>query len=100
MYAERLNTGPLMPTTADLDDAQLLDRARALLASGKAPISSLSGIWGGAGRNETCSVCGLAIRPDEIGFDLVFRASEGEIELHMHSRCRRAWERAWQAESD
>lgn len=89
-----------MQTAADLDDAQLLDRARALLASGQAPASELSGIWGGPGRNEPCSICGLAIRPDEIGFDLLFRAPPSEIELHMHTRCRSAWEHALQTDCE
>jgi hypothetical protein len=36
----------------------------------------------------------MLVRPDEIGFDLAFRTRGHEVELHMHSRCRIAWEQA------
>lgn len=86
-----------MPTVSDLDDMELLARARALLAS--RPMGEPSGTWAGSGRNELCSVCGVPIGPAEIGFDLLFRTPQCELELHMHSRCRSAWERALQARS-
>jgi hypothetical protein len=41
-------------------------------------------------------VCQVLVRPDEIGFDLSFRMPQREVELHMHSRCRIAWEHARQ----
>jgi len=82
-----------MPDGADLTDIALQDCVRALLASGKLPADKASAVWAGPGNNEQCSICRLPIRPEEIGFDLLFFASRGEIELHMHRRCNFAWER-------
>jgi hypothetical protein len=80
--------------TADLDDIQLRERARTLLASGRLPSLEPSILWEGSGRDETCCVCRLLVRGDEIGFDLSFGMPGRDAELHMHSRCRIAWEQA------
>lgn len=81
-------------TGADLDDSQLRERARALLDSGKLPSAEPSSLWAGSGRDEVCCLCRILVRRNEIGFDLAFRAPGDEVELHMHARCRIAWEQA------
>jgi hypothetical protein len=83
-----------MAMAADFDDSELYERARDLLVSGKLPPGEPSGVWGGPGRGEQCRVCLSVVRPEEIGFDVSFRTRDTEIELHVHSRCRIAWERA------
>jgi len=81
-------------TVADIDEGVLRERARRLLMSGKLPGSDPAVSWAGSGRGEPCCVCQILVRPDEIGFDLSFRMPQREVELHMHSRCRIAWEQA------
>jgi len=81
-------------TVADIDEGVLRERARRLLMSGKLPGGDPAVSWAGSGRGEPCCVCQILVRPDEIGFDLSFRMSQREVELHMHSRCRIAWEQA------
>ena len=79
---------------ADIDESMLRERARQLLISGKLPCSDPAVSWAGSGRGEPCCVCMLLVRPDEIAFDLSFTESAARAELHMHSRCRIAWEQA------
>lgn len=81
-------------TVADIDAGVLRERARRLLISGKLPAADPAVSWAGSGRGEPCCVCQVLVRPDEIGFDLSFRMPQREVELHMHSRCRIAWEQA------
>ena len=81
-------------TVADIDEGVLRERARRLLISGKLPGGDPAVSWAGSGRGEPCCVCQILVRPDEIGFDLSFRMPQCEVELHMHSRCRIAWEQA------
>jgi hypothetical protein len=81
-------------TTATIEESELRDRARQLLASGRLPFSEPAASWAGSGRGEACCVCHRLVQPDEIGFDLSFRMPQREVELHMHSRCRIAWEQA------
>ena len=81
-------------TVADIDEGVLRERARRLLISGKLPGGDPAVSWAGSGRGEPCCVCQILVRPDEIGFDLSFRLPQREVELHMHSRCRIAWEQA------
>lgn len=78
----------------DPEDSALRARARALLDAGKLPQAEPSSTWAGSGRDEACCVCRILVRRDEIGFDLAFRSSGDEVELHMHTRCRIAWEQA------
>jgi hypothetical protein len=79
-------------TRANLDELELRRRASGLLASGRLPSGEPSAIWAGSGRGERCCVCHVPVSPDEIGCDLAFRMREREVELHMHNRCRAAWE--------
>ncbi|HKQ15898.1 MAG TPA: hypothetical protein VJT80_20840 [Steroidobacteraceae bacterium] len=81
-------------TVADIDASVLRERARRLLISGKLPCSDPAVSWAGSGRDEPCCVCQLLVRQDEIAFDLSFAESAARAELHMHSRCRIAWEQA------
>ena len=81
-----------MPIGAQLEDIELQHRVRSLLVSGKLPLNEASGVWAGSGRNEACSICEVPIRRRETAFDLLFRTPQGDIELHMHGRCRGAWE--------
>jgi hypothetical protein len=79
-------------TPANVDEIELRQRASGLLASGRLPRIEPSATWAGSGRGERCAICHILVRPDEIGFDLSFRLPEREVELHMHNRCRIAWE--------
>jgi len=79
-------------TVANLNEAELRQRASGLLASGRLPTDEPSATWAGSGRGERCCVCHVQVRSDEIGFDLSFQSTERELELHMHTRCRIAWE--------
>ena len=81
-------------TVADLDERELRERARRLLISGRLPFSDPVASWAGAGRGQRCYVCHVLVRPDQIAFDLAFRTAQSEVELHMHSGCRTAWEQA------
>jgi hypothetical protein len=77
-------------TVAKIDEVELRQRASGLLASGRLPWDEPAATWAGSGRGERCCVCQVLVRPDEIAFDLSFRKPERE--LHMHNRCRIAWE--------
>jgi len=79
-------------TPANLNEIELRQRASGLLATGRLPSNEPSATWAGSGRGERCCVCHVLVRSDEIGFDLSFRTPEREVELHMHTRCRVAWE--------
>lgn len=79
-------------TPANFDELELRQRASGLLAAGRLPTDEPSATWAGSGRGERCCVCHVLVKPDEIGFDLSFRMPEREVELHMHNRCRIAWE--------
>lgn len=79
-------------TPANLDEAALRQRASGLLAAGRLPASEPSATWAGSGRGERCCVCHVLVSQSEIGCDLAFRTPEREVELHMHNRCRIAWE--------
>ena len=79
-------------TPTNINDTELRQRASGLLASGRLPTDEPSATWAGSGRGERCCVCHVQVRADEIGFDLSFRTRGREVELHMHSRCRVAWE--------
>jgi hypothetical protein len=79
---------------ADIDETSLRERAKQLLVAGRLPSSDPAISWAGSGRGERCCVCHVLVRPDQIGFDLAFRMPQREVELHMHSRCRIAWEQA------
>ena len=81
-------------TVPDIDARALRERARLLLISGKLPSGDPAVSWAGSGRGDPCCVCQVLVRPDQIGFDLAFRMPQREVELHMHSRCRIAWEQA------
>jgi hypothetical protein len=81
-------------TIADIDEGALRERARQLLVSGWLPSSDPAVSWAGSGRGEPCCVCRVLVRPDEIGFDLSFAQAQAPVELHMHLRCRIAWEQA------
>ena len=78
--------------SVNASESELQQRASGLLASGRLPRDEPSATWAGSGRGERCCVCNVLVRPDEIGFDLSFRMPEREVELHMHNRCRIAWE--------
>lgn len=79
-------------TSVYVDEALLRQRASGLLACGRLPTGEPSATWAGSGRGERCCVCQVLVRADEIGFDLSFRTAHREVELHMHNRCRIAWE--------
>lgn len=79
-------------TTANMNESELRQRVSGLLAAGRLPASDPYATWAGSGRGERCYVCHVLVREDEIGFDLAFRTPEREVELHMHSQCRSAWE--------
>ena len=79
-------------TPTGIDEMELRQRASGLLASGRLPADEPSATWAGSGRGERCCVCHVLVQSDEIGFDLSFRMSEREVELHMHNRFRIAWE--------
>jgi hypothetical protein len=81
-------------TIAEIDETSLRERARQLLLAGRLPSSDPATSWAGSGRGERCCVCQVLVRPDQIGFDLAFRMPQREVELHMHSRCRIAWDQA------
>ena len=81
-------------TIGDIDEISLRERAKQLLITGRLPFSDPATSWAGCGRGEPCCICQVLVRPDQIGFDLAFRMPQREVELHMHSRCRIAWEQA------
>jgi hypothetical protein len=81
-------------TIADIDEISLRERAKQLLAAGRLPSGDPTTSWAGSGRGEPCCICQVLVRSDQIGFDLAFRMPQREVELHMHSRCRIAWEQA------
>ena len=81
-------------TIGDIDEISLRERAKQLLITGRLPFSDPATSWAGSGRGEPCCICQVLVRPDQIGFDLAFRMPQREVELHMHSRCRIAWEQA------
>jgi hypothetical protein len=48
--------------------------------------------WAGHGTGALCNVCGLAIRPSDIEYEVELVASVTVRNLHFHFNCYRAWE--------
>jgi hypothetical protein len=57
------------------------------------PLRRADRMWGGACHGATCTVCGLTISPEELGYELEFAQEGREWASHfLHVRCFAAWE--------
>jgi hypothetical protein len=77
------------------DEADLRERARHAISTGRLPHRRPDRMWGGPGNGATCAVCGEPVSREEMGFDLEFArpASRPAAVTHQfHVRCFAAWE--------
>ena len=85
--------GPI-PDGAVTDHEALRQRlAREAMQKGRMPDRPTDRVWGGAGRGETCSICSLAVTPQDLGYELEF-AEDGQVVANhfLHGPCFTAWE--------
>ncbi|HET6584467.1 MAG TPA: hypothetical protein VFG69_13490, partial [Nannocystaceae bacterium] len=78
------------------DDGELRRHVRESILTGRLPRRPADRVWGGAGSDCTCSVCGRRVGAEELEFELEFDRSEPAgppQRLHAHAGCLRAWER-------
>ena len=80
-----------------LDEDILRRMARDAIAAGRLPGLTPNRMWGGNGTGARCAVCGHAVTPDEVGFDLEFAGGNGNghgsrAEHVVHVACFAAWE--------
>ena len=79
-----------MPLTEN--EEALFALARKLIANGTLPSAVPGGLaWAGCGTGETCSLCELTIKPEQIGYELT---GNGGVTLHFHMRCHAIWQLA------
>jgi hypothetical protein len=65
--------------------------ARRALEFGRIPAVKTSGTWGGFGSGAACSVCSIAIAPEQLEMEVEFSHQPGRS-YHLHVACFHAWE--------
>lgn len=77
------------------DERTLRRKARQAIRGGKLPARFPDRTWGGPGGGERCTICGAAIKRDELELEIEFAAKDGSSDRdrhHVHIRCFAAWE--------
>lgn len=72
-----------------MDDAQVRDRVRALLAAGRLPGNDPLKLWAGPSTAKVCSCCGEVVNTAteyELDFDF-----DGNVTILFHPRCYAIW---------
>jgi hypothetical protein len=78
-----------------IDETTLRRKAREAVQSGKLPNRRPTHLWGGNGHGTPCSICGVPVQRDEIGYELEFAADNHDAdgqEYYVHMSCFRAWD--------
>ena len=77
------------------DETHLRAQAREAVRAGKLPSRHPDRTWGGPGVGAPCSVCGEAVKKDQLEFEIQFVRdgdNPGLDKFHLHVRCFAAWE--------
>jgi hypothetical protein len=79
-----------------MSEERLREKVREALRTGKLPDHPPERTWGGRGSGGSyCSICGDAIKADQVEFELEFSHGvngNGSGSLHVHLRCFSAWD--------
>jgi len=78
-----------MPLTEP--EKALFALARQHIANGSLPRAVPRSVWAGSATGATCSLCELAIEPNQIGYE--FTGNDG-VTYHFHMRCHAIWQLA------
>jgi hypothetical protein len=77
------------------DELNLRGKAREAIRSGRLPTEAPNRTFGGNGSGQLCLVCGDAVRPDQVEFEIEYNrhgVEPGLDRYHLHPRCFAAWE--------
>jgi hypothetical protein len=77
------------------NEAALGRLARIVLENGQLPSHDPDRTWRGPGIGAACAVCGHAVTPDQVEYEVQFARDGGSPELdrfHLHLRCFAVWE--------
>ncbi len=79
-----------------MDENTLRQKARAAIVAGKLPHRRPDRTWGGKGGGIACSVCGEAVAPQDLEYELEYASGSGSSpglgSYHLHVRCFAAWD--------
>ena len=73
----------------------LLAKSRKAVKEATLPLRRPDRIWGGPGEGTECSICRIAVKREELEFEVEFRANgdeRGAERHHVHLRCFEAWD--------
>ena len=77
------------------DEPDLHERARDAIRAGRLPNRRPERMWGGPSVGADCAICGLAVMPAELEFEIEFVRNGGDPGVdryNVHIRCFTAWE--------
>jgi hypothetical protein len=77
------------------DELDLRKKARIAIEGGKVPRRRPDGTWAGPGTGDECAICGIAVRREEVEFEIEFAREGGPPAVdryRVHTRCFAAWE--------
>jgi hypothetical protein len=66
--------------------------AREYIAAGRLPHTVPASVGAGSGSRGVCSLCGLTIEPDHIGYE--FLSADGSVTFRFHMPCHAIWQLA------
>lgn len=88
-----MSDGGLIPGNVIDDEALRRMMARDVMRMGRLPRRPADRMWGSTGKDTNCTICALAITPQEPGYELQFTEDGREWTIHfLHIRCFAAWE--------
>jgi hypothetical protein len=74
---------------------ELLSRAIALVRNGTLPRESAPGVLAGPGKNKSCALCGAAIAPGTVEYEMTSTQADGSSRAYcLHIPCYHAWKQA------
>lgn len=90
---DKINRSDVGPTPAIDDTALRMKFAREAIQLGRLPVRRADRMWGGTCHGASCTVCGLSVTLEELGYELEF-AQNGNpsVSHYLHVRCFAAWE--------
>jgi hypothetical protein len=77
-----------------MDEAAIRELACRIIQREGIPNRPPDRLWGGYGTGLPCAICGLALRSDEIEFEIEFFDSTrlSPLLYHLHDQCFSVWE--------
>jgi hypothetical protein len=82
---------------SDTEDATLRRLARERIESGELSCERTARMWGSRGTGVRCALCGLAIGPDDVEYEVELSAHSAPSTLQFHLACHAIWHGACEA---